>query len=89
MINLERYWWPLATLAELNASQPLARTLHGIPLVLFHDAEGKPAALHDRCPHRHAPLSNGKVQHGQIACVPIMAGAFLLMATAPKCQACA
>jgi nitrite reductase/ring-hydroxylating ferredoxin subunit len=68
MIDLKRYWWPLAPLVELNASQPIARTLHGIPLVLFRDAEGKPAALHDRCPHRHAPLSNGKVHHGQVAC---------------------
>ena len=68
MIDLKRYWWPLAPLAELDTSQPIARTLHGIPLVLFRDAESKPAALHDRCPHRHAPLSNGKVHHGEVAC---------------------
>jgi phenylpropionate dioxygenase-like ring-hydroxylating dioxygenase large terminal subunit len=68
MIDLKRYWWPLAPLAELDAGKPLARTLHGIPLVLFRDSEGKPAALLDRCPHRHAPLSAGKVRHGQIAC---------------------
>ena len=68
MIDLKRYWWPVAPLSELDASQPIARTLHGIPLVLFRDAEGKPAALHDRCPHRHAPLSCGKLHHGEVAC---------------------
>ncbi len=68
MIDLKRYWWPLAPLAELDTSQPIARTLHGIPLVLFRDAEGKPAALHDRCPHRHAPLSDGKVHQGRVVC---------------------
>ena len=46
MIDLKRYWWPLAPLAELDTSQPIARTLHGIPLVLFRDAEvgGEPLA---------------------------------------------
>lgn len=42
MIDLKRYWWPLVPLAELDVSQPIARTLHGIPLVLFRDSEGKP-----------------------------------------------
>lgn len=68
MIDLKRYWWPLATLAELDAGKPLARSLHGLPLVLFRNAEGKAAALLDRCPHRHAPLSCGTVRHGELQC---------------------
>lgn len=68
MIDPTRYWWPLAPLAELDAGKPVARTLHGVPLVLFRDAEGQPAALHDRCPHRHAPLSGGKLHQGELAC---------------------
>ena len=67
MIDLKRSWWPLALGSELAAS-PLARTLHGVPLVLFRDAAGQPVALLDRCPHRHAPLSGGKVCAGQIRC---------------------
>lgn len=63
-----RYWWPLATLPELVAGQPLTRSLHGVPLVLFLDVRGEPAVLHDRCPHRHAPLSAGRVCQGEIAC---------------------
>lgn len=68
MIDARRHWWPLATLTELGAGKPLARSLHGVPLVLFLDGAGRPAVLHDRCPHRHAPLSCGHVRHGEITC---------------------
>ncbi len=68
MIDPKRYWWPLAPLAELDAGKPVARTLHGVPLVLFRNVDGQPSVLHDRCPHRHAPLSCGKVHHGEVTC---------------------
>jgi phenylpropionate dioxygenase-like ring-hydroxylating dioxygenase large terminal subunit len=68
MIALRRYWHPLATAAELARGKPLARTLLGVPLVLFRDASGQAAALQDRCPHRHAPLSCGRVRNGEVEC---------------------
>lgn len=68
MIDLQHYWWPLAPLSALDADRPVSRTLHGVPLVLFRAADGQPAALHDRCPHRHAPLSAGRLHGGEIAC---------------------
>lgn len=68
MTDPTQYWWPVATEAQLRKAQPIARTLLDTPLVLFLDETGKPTALHDRCPHRHAPLSRGKVVSGQIAC---------------------
>jgi phenylpropionate dioxygenase-like ring-hydroxylating dioxygenase large terminal subunit len=68
VIDLKRHWWPVATLAELERGKPLARRLHGVPLVLFRDAAGEPAILHDRCPHRHAPLSEGRLHNGELAC---------------------
>jgi nitrite reductase/ring-hydroxylating ferredoxin subunit len=68
MIELRRYWHPLATAAELARGKPLARTLLGVPLVLFRDASGQAAALQDRCPHRHAPLSCGRVRNGEVEC---------------------
>jgi phenylpropionate dioxygenase-like ring-hydroxylating dioxygenase large terminal subunit len=36
--------------------------------VLFRDGAGRPAALVDRCPHRNAPLSAGRVAGGLLAC---------------------
>ena len=68
MIDPTRHWWPLATVAELDAGKPLARQLHGQPLVLFRAADGRPAVLPDRCPHRHAPLSQGRIRDGELAC---------------------
>lgn len=60
-------WWPVALSRELQR-QPLGCTLLGVPLVIFRDAEGVPAVLPDRCPHRFAPLSAGRVRDGQIEC---------------------
>lgn len=68
MIDLRTYWHPLATEVELARGKPLARTLLGVPLVLFREASGQAAALHDRCPHRHAPLSCGRVRNGEVEC---------------------
>jgi phenylpropionate dioxygenase-like ring-hydroxylating dioxygenase large terminal subunit len=68
VIDCTRHWWPLVPLAELPAGRPLARSLHGQALVVFRDAEGIPAVLPDRCPHRRAPLSAGRVRDGEIAC---------------------
>lgn len=61
-------WWPLATSCQLGRRKPLARVLHGRPLVLFRTADGQSAALPDRCPHRLAPLSQGCVRDGNVEC---------------------
>jgi phenylpropionate dioxygenase-like ring-hydroxylating dioxygenase large terminal subunit len=46
---------------EHGSAKPLARTLLNQPIVLFR-ANGKPAALADRCCHRHVPLSYGTIE---------------------------
>lgn len=61
-------WWPLALSRELSEQQPLARQLLGEAIVLFRDETGLAVALPDRCPHRLAPLSCGKVSQGTLAC---------------------
>ena len=67
-IDLRQRWWAIATVRELSARGPLARGLFGVPLVVFRDAAGAPAALADRCAHRHARLSDGCVRSGAIQC---------------------
>jgi phenylpropionate dioxygenase-like ring-hydroxylating dioxygenase large terminal subunit len=59
-------WLPVAAVQELTA-KPLARQLHGIPIVIFRSADGI-AVMRDRCPHRNVPLSEGRVKDGQIVC---------------------
>jgi phenylpropionate dioxygenase-like ring-hydroxylating dioxygenase large terminal subunit len=40
----------------------------GAPLVAFRDGAGRPSVLVDRCPHRNAPLSIGRVRDGRLEC---------------------
>lgn len=60
-------WWVAATSAEVG-SQPLARRLLDRNVVLFRTAGGVVTALEDRCPHRGAPLSRGRVFGEEIIC---------------------
>ncbi|WP_119157116.1 aromatic ring-hydroxylating oxygenase subunit alpha [Caldimonas tepidiphila] len=55
-----RLWHPVAAEADLGDA-PLAVTLLGEDLVLWRDEEGGVQAFADRCPHRGARLSLGKV----------------------------
>jgi len=60
--RLVRAWYVASTSSEL-ADRPIHRTVSGIPLVLFR-SNGRANALLDRCPHRNAPLSLGRVSKG-------------------------
>lgn len=59
-------WYPVARVTDL-ARKPLARRLLGKPLAVFA-GECRPVVLHDRCPHRGVPLSDGRVARGRIIC---------------------
>jgi phenylpropionate dioxygenase-like ring-hydroxylating dioxygenase large terminal subunit len=61
-------WWYVAATTEELGTTPIARTVLGIPLVLFRDGRGEPHALLDRCPHRNVPLSGGRVLRGELEC---------------------
>ncbi|MEZ4294628.1 MAG: aromatic ring-hydroxylating dioxygenase subunit alpha [Polyangiaceae bacterium] len=62
-----RYFYIVAMSHELR-DKPIARTLFGMPLVLFRGANGEPGALLDRCAHRNVPLSPGAVKGGRLEC---------------------
>jgi phenylpropionate dioxygenase-like ring-hydroxylating dioxygenase large terminal subunit len=61
-------WYPAAVSGEVGVRRPKAIELMGAPLVLFRDGEGRPRVLVDRCPHRNAPLSDGRVRAGALEC---------------------
>jgi phenylpropionate dioxygenase-like ring-hydroxylating dioxygenase large terminal subunit len=65
--KLPEQWFIACRSAALGA-RPRAVTLQGVPLVLFRDGSGRPGALEDRCPHRNAPLSAGRVRRGELQC---------------------
>lgn len=61
-------WHPVAFCADLAGDGPFAFSLHDEPFVLFRDGEGRLACLQDRCPHRMARLSAGRVVDGRLEC---------------------
>jgi phenylpropionate dioxygenase-like ring-hydroxylating dioxygenase large terminal subunit len=63
----KRFWYPVIPVAEL-CCEPKPFVLLGQPIALWLDSEGKPAAVEDRCCHRTAKLSLGKVVSGNISC---------------------
>lgn len=57
-------WYMAAWSEEITRDKLVARTILGEPVVMFRKADGTPVALQDRCPHRFAPLSMGRVLPG-------------------------
>jgi len=64
---LRRFWYPVVPLDQIQA-EPKWFQLLGEPLVLWMDQDGHPRAVKDRCCHRSAQLSQGKVEKGELIC---------------------
>lgn len=57
-------WYMAAWAHDLEPGKPIGSTFLGEPVVMYRKADGTPVALEDRCPHRFAPLSLGKIVDG-------------------------
>lgn len=66
---LKSAWYVAGTAAELDEKQMIALTLLGEPVVLYRKANGTPIALEDRCIHRFAPLSLGRIEGDNLRCM--------------------
>ena len=66
---IKNLWYVAAWSHELNAEGPIGRTIIGEPIVLYRKPGGAVVALEDRCPHRHAPLSLGRIEGEGIRCM--------------------
>jgi len=64
---LRRYWHAVAP-AVAAADEPLAVRLLGEDLVVWRAGPDTLGVLRDRCPHREAPLSAGRVDGGCVEC---------------------
>jgi phenylpropionate dioxygenase-like ring-hydroxylating dioxygenase large terminal subunit len=64
---LRGYWYAVADSADV-ADQPLGVRVLGADLVVWRSDDGALVAAPDRCPHREAPLSRGRVEHGCVVC---------------------
>ena len=67
---LRNAWYVAAWADDLADGQLLPRTILKEPIVLYRKADGSVAALQDRCPHRFAPLSMGKIVKGDCVQCP-------------------
>lgn len=64
----EDFWYVVAESHELRGERALSRRVLGEWLAIFRGADGRPAALQDRCKHRNGRLSKGTVKDGCLAC---------------------
>jgi phenylpropionate dioxygenase-like ring-hydroxylating dioxygenase large terminal subunit len=68
-IFLKNCWYVAAWDSELIDGAKLARTLLERPIVIYRGESGKVVTLDDRCCHRGAPLSMGRIEGDCIRCM--------------------
>jgi len=61
-------WYVAAWGSEIGRLALLRRILLGEPVVLYRRTDGRVVGLEDRCCHRHAPLSAGRVRGDNVEC---------------------
>ena len=72
-----RNCWQVIAFGNEIGRTPLARTVCGEEIVMFRTTAGEAVALADRCPHRLAPLSLGRLVGDEIQCGYGRTGTFL------------
>ncbi len=66
--ELIKHWYVLALEYEVPKKSPIRRYLYDQAFVLFRNTRGEVQVLADRCPHRGAQLSRGRIIDGNIVC---------------------
>jgi phenylpropionate dioxygenase-like ring-hydroxylating dioxygenase large terminal subunit len=67
-LDLGAFWYVAAESARLRTGRVVAGAILGQAFALFRDECGRAAALEDRCAHRAAPLSRGRMEGGRLRC---------------------
>src|SRR5688572_8707964 len=70
MTFLRNVWYMVGWAADFAPGELVPFTLLNKPIVLFRGIDdGKLRALADRCPHKLAPLSLGRVEANEVRCM--------------------
>ncbi len=67
-VGLRNYWYPVALSEDVGRDRPVAIKCLGEELIVWRGSDGLPGVLSDRCPHRAAKLSVGRILEGQLQC---------------------
>ena len=68
MTFIRDIWYGAAWSKDVEPGKPVALTIADQPIVVYRTADGGAVALEDRCSHRCAPLSKGRVEGDAIRC---------------------
>ncbi|KAJ3289602.1 hypothetical protein HDU79_003906 [Rhizoclosmatium sp. JEL0117] len=67
--DMRNHWYPLIASSTLTSEKPLGQHILGDPIVMYRDpATNEAITLVDKCPHRSAPLSVGRIMDGKLEC---------------------
>jgi phenylpropionate dioxygenase-like ring-hydroxylating dioxygenase large terminal subunit len=66
---IKNMWYVASWDHELNRDKPIGRTILSEPIALYRRSDGGAVAVEDRCSHRHAPLSVGRVEGDNLRCM--------------------
>jgi len=70
MLNMfARECWYVAAWSHEVSAALFTRTLQGEPICMYRDSNGDVVALADRCAHRGAPLSMGRLEGDTVRCM--------------------
>ena len=69
MKNNSHLWWPICLSESVSTDKPIGIRLDDLALAVYRDSNNSVRAVEDRCPHRRAPLSLGRITpEGNIQC---------------------
>lgn len=62
-------WYVASLTDDLNNQNMTKITITGEPMILYQAANGEPVAMENRCCHRFAPLSSGRLEGENVRCM--------------------
>lgn len=65
---LRNCWYQAGWANEVSLDKHLTRTILGEPILFWLTGDTEVSAIADRCPHRFAPLSAGRIQGDVVTC---------------------
>jgi phenylpropionate dioxygenase-like ring-hydroxylating dioxygenase large terminal subunit len=62
-------WYAAALSSEVKRGSLFSRKILNTSTLIYRCSNGEPVAMRDRCPHRFAPLSAGKLNNDEVTCI--------------------